>query len=169
MFSLPVRRQTHDVTVRLAGVNPDQLAIEKKFQSPIFTRRVSVAVTDLKSLHLLFHCGYSLQDGRRSVKNFCAVFSRNKFHANRSGITLGISLAGEQKPCQLHESLRKSLILRDLHRRPPPLPPNVSCWYSRTYVGFRGWQARVMPTGLAYFLLSLIYLFIALIQFSIFS
>jgi hypothetical protein len=29
----------------------------------------------------VIHCGYSLQDGRRSVNNFCADFSGNKFHA----------------------------------------------------------------------------------------
>jgi hypothetical protein len=34
-------------------------------------------------LHFVFHCGYSLQEGCRSVNNFRTVFSGNKFRANR--------------------------------------------------------------------------------------
>jgi hypothetical protein len=76
VFSLPARSETHDVTVRLAGVNPDQLAIEKELQSPIFARSVSVAVTDLGSLHLLFHRGYSLQERRRMRQQLLSRFFR---------------------------------------------------------------------------------------------
>jgi hypothetical protein len=72
--SLPVCSETHDVTVRLAGVNPDQLAIEKELQSPIFARSVSVAVTDLGSLRLLFHRGYSLQKRRRMRQQLLSRF-----------------------------------------------------------------------------------------------
>lgn len=79
MFLLPVRSQTHDVTVRLASVNPDQLAIEKKLQSPIFARSVSVAVTDLGSLRLLFHRGYSLEEGSVSVNTSAQDFFETSF------------------------------------------------------------------------------------------
>ncbi len=65
--------------MRLTGVNPYQLAIEKKLQSPIFTRSVNVAVTDLGSLHLLFHRGYSLEESRLGVKNFCTVVFETSF------------------------------------------------------------------------------------------
>ena len=69
-------------------MNPDQLAIEKKLQSPIFTRSVSVAVTDLGSLHLLFHRGYSLQDGpqmRQQLPHsfFCLMHWHSSFRANQ--------------------------------------------------------------------------------------
>jgi len=42
-----------------------------------------VCHSDVFCTHVVLDCGYSLQDGRRSVNIFQTDFSGNKFHANR--------------------------------------------------------------------------------------
>jgi hypothetical protein len=134
VFSLPVRSQTDDVTVRLASVNPDQLAIEKEFQSPIFARSVSVAVTDLGSLHLLFHRGYSLEERWFVVNTSAQIFSETSFVPIAWTIALGTKVAGgaEVMPrSSWHDSCYGA-------------PPSVSLSVSRIYAR-RGPIARPMP------------------------
>ena len=69
-------------------------------------------------LHFVFHRGYSLEESRVGVKNFCTVIFRTSFVpiAQKSHLARFMLV-------QSGDSLRKSLILRDLHRPPPPYPP----------------------------------------------
>jgi hypothetical protein len=73
--------------------------------------------------HIVIVHGYMIAGFRETSTTSVQFFQETSFVPIASEIALGMHLAGEQEPCQLPGGLRKSLILRDLRRPPPPYPP----------------------------------------------
>jgi hypothetical protein len=72
-------------------------------------------------LHFVFHCGYSLQDGRRCVNNFCADFRQKK---SPGFLSLARTLLGGPSFC-------KSLSINDLRKVGPHSKSHAKCRLAR--------------------------------------